>query len=187
MEKTNLVRMGLTSLIFLLILAPNIFAFGVTTLAGDITMAPGESKELTVFELQNMAGEPKDVTMAAEIITGANIASLPVAQFLVPFGKKDVKVYMLISVPQSAKHGDDHKVGVSFKTIDSNGGSMLELSSGIENVVSIHVREPGKEEITGAVTKESELVSLGNILSGLVILLVLAGLVWMWEKRKTQN
>lgn len=173
----------IVTLLLVILLSLNASAFGVTILASDIYMAPGEVKELAVFELQNMAGEPKDITMAADVITGASVAGLLADTFFVPFGTKDVKVSMKMSVPNNAKHGDTYSIGVSFKTISAGEGKMIELSGGVENNIKVIVKEPGREEISGAVVKETGF-GLSNALLGLIFLIAIAGLVYIWEKRR---
>ncbi len=143
MRKMQNKKQGFNLLMILFILVPSTAAFGVTTLYWNdkpLFMHPGQSKEIYV-ELQNMVGG-EDLRLKAEITEGSEIADLinPNKEYLVPFGRKDIKVNIRITVPENAALEDRYIVKLSFKQAAKEEGKMVQMSSSVGTAIPVVIK-----------------------------------------------
>ena len=131
-----------------------------------MTAKPGDVADVTLT-LQNMVGN-EEVILLGSIEEGAEFASLTDEnlKYVVPFGSKDVKVNVRISIPEDALPGETLKVGVSLKQLTEQEGKMVQMGGGVKTVIPIVIESP-----TTAVAAE---VEKNPVFSGLVIAVILS-------------
>lgn len=127
----------------MVLLTPLAYGFGVTSAYWDtnpLQLHPGEEKTVEL-ELQNMAGG-EDIALRAKITEGADIATIlgDTDKYLVPFGRKDIIVKVLIKLSPDAVPGEKKDVAVSFAQVaDESSGEMIQMVSGVGKKIPILV------------------------------------------------
>ncbi len=175
----------LGSLLFLIAI---VNAAGVATPYWDenpLRMYPGESATIELV-LQNMAGGLEDIILKAEISSDRDIASLVEEdrEYLVPFGRDDIKVPIRIEVPEDIEEGGLREILISFNQVADPTEGMVDVVSSVTSKVVVEI--VGAEESTFfQLPKQSE---KGNYLS-LIIGLIILGIIISWviskgKKRK---
>src|SRR3989344_3817339 len=130
----------------LIMALPAAYAMGVSTPYWDtkpLNMVPGQSIEVELL-LQNMVGGD-DVTLVGKISKGEDIAVMtdPDKQYKVPFGEKNVPVHVRVTLPSTARVGYAPRiVGVSFREIAVQQGSMVQIGGGIGSSFPVVVEAP---------------------------------------------
>ena len=130
----------------LLIALPAAYSLGVTTPYWDtkpLNMVPGQSATVELL-LQNMVGG-EDIILVGSVTQGADIAVITdeKKEYKVQFGEKNVPVHLQVTLPASAKVGDAPRIiGVSFKQVTAQGGSMLQIGAGVGSTFPVVVEAP---------------------------------------------
>ncbi len=165
---------------------PLVNSFGVSTpFWGEhqLVIAPGETKDAYV-ELQNMVGD-ENMTLKAEITKGSEIATLidPSTEYFIPFGTRDVKVNIRVTIPKNAPLESAYNIEVSFKQITEAQGGMMQMAGGVGTTIPVIVRLPTSP--TGQAIKENEWNNKASIavLTLLIALLFIIGYATI-KKRK---
>ena len=141
-------------LIALLLLSPLASAFGVSAPYWEtkpLVMLPGESIDFALT-LQNMDGT-EDVVLKAELVGGAEIATLvdEELEYLVPLGKKGIKVNLRAEIPEDTPLGKEYTIRVSFREISTAEEGMVQMVGSIGKNIPVIVKSeevlPEEEEI----------------------------------------
>ena len=180
--------LSLKLLIAILILTPLVNAFGVSTpFWGEhqLILSPGESKDVYV-ELQNMVGD-EDMTLKAEITKGSEIAKLidPSTEYFIPFGQRDRKVNIRVTIPEGIPLETNYNIEVSFKQITTAQGGMMQMAGGVGTTIPVVVKVPPIEgALTGETTREvNGSYSLSMLIGLLLFVLLILGYA-LWRRRK---
>lgn len=178
-------KSGFGFLIALLLLSSLASAFGVTTPYWDtkpLVMSPGESIDFAL-RLQNMDGT-EDVTLKAELVGGAEIATLTdkELEYLVPLGKKGIKVNLRAEIPEDALPGKEYTIRVSFKEISTAEEGMVQMVGGIGKSIPVIVKP--EEVLPEEEAPEEE--EKGFPTAMVVLLLVIVVILWyiLFKKKK---
>ena len=102
----------------------------------------------------------------------------------VPKGIKDKEVKLLIKIPKNAQPGDEWGIITSFRQMNNEGDSPVQINSGITHVFGVMIpKVPETGEVTKAV---GETKGIRSISTGPAVLIIIAGilLVVMLVKRK---
>ncbi len=167
-------------LMFLNLLIPYVNAFGITSFYYEdhpLILNPGETKDVQLI-LQNEKSSPP-VTLKAElnsdiaVLTGKAIFNLATAENNVPVNVK-------VTIPETAKIGDQYSVGLTFTTMAKPGNKMLELGTSITKSFPIVVGEIIAKEPEKPV-KQVSIEGIGTIL---IISLLVALILFIIYKRK---
>lgn len=166
------------SLLFALLALPFVSAFGVTTPYWDskpLVLAPGGTSDL-VLELQNMVGG-EDILLRAIVVEGGEFATLldTNLDYLVPFGTKDVKVPLRISLPESLSEGA-HRVSIAFREVPPEEGKMVQMSGGVRAVIPLVVQKPFVEAGPEAISPGEAQPFPTPVIIALVVLTLLLAL-----------
>ena len=151
MEKNKIINKRLISgllcvLSFLIMLISFTSSFGISSHYWNdnpLKLAPGESA-LVDFGLQNMVGG-EDVTLDASLSSDEGIKvelSDGNSVYPVPFGTKDKKILLNISVPEGAEVGKVHEVALSLKQISTEEGGMLRVTGEVTSTIPVQIVEP---------------------------------------------
>jgi hypothetical protein len=160
-------------------------ASGVATPYWDenpLMMYPGESVIIELV-LQNMAGEPEDIILKAKISSERDIASLieEEREYLVPFGRDDIKVPIEIKIPENIEGGGIMEIFVSFTKVEDSTEGMVNVVPSTTSKIVVEI--VGVEESTfyqqPAPKEEINYLTwiIGLIILGLII-------TWIIKKRK---
>ena len=170
--------------IFLFLIAI-VNAAGVSTPYWDenpLKMYPGESATIELV-LQNMAGGPDDIILKAEISSDRDIASLVEEdrEYLVPFGRADIKVPIEITIPEDIGDGGVREISVSFTQVADPTGGMVNVVSSTTSKIVVEI--VGVEESTFFQQPVPE--EEGNYLSWIISAIILGLIItWIIMKRK---
>ena len=164
------------------LLIPLVQGFGVTAAFWDtnpLQLHPGEEKTVAL-ELQNVVGG-EDITVLAKITEGADIATLvdDSNKYLVPLGRKDIMVNILIKLSPDAVPGEKRDVAVSFTTVTKeSNGEMIQLVSGIGKKIPIVVvsDQLSGAQVAGVSDGPLSLATIA-ILALIIVAVVLLGLI----------
>ena len=169
-------------IIGVVLLIPLVQGFGVTSAYWDtnpLNLYPGEEK-IVELELQNMAGG-EDIALLAKITEGADIAAIlgETDKYLVPFGRKDVIVKVLIKLSPDAVPGEKRDVAVSFAQVaDKSSGEMIQMVSGVGKKIPIVVvsDQLSGAQVAGVSDGPLSLATIA-ILALIIVAVVLLGLI----------
>jgi len=180
----------------LLAIIPLASAFGVTTHYWDtkpLIMYPGQIKDIDV-ELQNMVGD-ENLRLKAEIIEGSEIATLvmePDNEYIVPLGRKDIKVNIRVAIPENAPLEDKYNIKVSFKQVAEEEGKMVQMVASVGTSIPIIIKSveevpveqetPSQEKPSKETTEKISPTSIA-ILS-LVIIAIIVGYILLKKRKK---
>jgi len=173
-------------LIALLLLSPLASAFGVTTPYWDdnpLIMQPGQTKDFALT-LQNMVAGSEDIVLKAELVSGAEIATL-VLEYLVPFGRKDIEVNLRVIIPEDAPFDKEYTIGVSFKQILEDEGKMVQMAGEVRKNIPVIVKSesevPPEEETPPPKEEETKFPVAVVVL--LLVIIVILGYVFFKKKK----
>lgn len=164
-------------LFMLLSLCSVVSAVGVTTHYWDekpLQLYPGQVAETDVV-LQNMVPGSEDVTLFAEITEGSDIATLIDSsnEYLVPFGRKDIKVGILISVPANYQLGDVREVVISFKESAGEGEEMVQMATSVAATIPVLIVTENQALGIEETSSNTWILVIGIlILIGVILLLI---------------
>ena len=126
----------------------NVSAFGITSpywQERPLEVVPGETVDV-YLELQNMLGE-EDITVVAEVVKGSEIVEIvdESNEYFVPFGSKDVKISLRITIPENAAVGTEYEAGITVTTITPGEKGAVSMGSSIEKDFPIIVKSATTE------------------------------------------
>ncbi len=185
MENKNSTKLVLSSLLVLTVLASFISATGVTSLywngenARPLYLQPGESKDI-YFELQNMVGT-SDVSFKVQVINGSEFVKLLDSKdiYEVPTQTENIKVNIKVTMPQTAKVGEKHIIGLAFTAVNPSAGG-FSLGSAFDKYFDIIVPVDNN-----SITEEED--SSNNMYLYLLIgILILGIIIWFVKKNRSQ-
>jgi uncharacterized membrane protein len=185
--KNKELKLSFGFLIFLLLI-PLVNAWGVTTYYEDkspLVMAPGETKDV-YLELQNMDGN-KDVTLKAEMAQGSEIATFidPSREYLVPVGRKDIKVNIRVKIPENAPLDNKYNIVVLFKESPKiEEGKMLQIAGAVGTSIPIVIINLLLENPAPAVVNVKEnKIPINSLLAVVIIIIVIIGFIIIFRKK----
>ena len=146
-------KKGVMILSFLLLIIPIVNGFGITSMYWDtnpLVLEPGQTIDVFLL-LQNMVGD-SDITLRAEMVEGSDIAKIIDSNldYLVPFGSKDVRVNIRITIPEDIPLDNEQIVTVSFKNIVPNEARVMQLTSAITKSIPVKIVGSGEGTKTPA-------------------------------------
>ena len=167
--------LGIVGFVFLMVY---VSAAGVTSGYYDgspLVMSPGETKDI-YLELQNMVGD-KDITFKADIVNGSSIAKIIDKSdiYEVPFGRKDVKVNIKVEIPENATAGEKYNIGLSFRTVKTEGAGQLQFGQAIDKYFDVLVIAP---------VKEKSIINSSNFWITLAIIVIVIIIIIYFLRRK---
>ncbi len=172
-NKNNLIVSKISIILFaiLIILIPKIQAFGVTSpywKDAPLIINEGETKDIEL-ELQNMVGK-EEIILKAEIKNGKEIAELTDSSpiYIVPLGKKDIKVKIKISIPKETKE-EKYELSVLFKQIKKDEEGTIQFSPSITKSLPIIIN---KEKVIEKTEKKDSLFLIFPILIMILTLII---------------
>ncbi len=129
---------------FIILFALKVNSVGVSSeyfAENPLVMSPGEIKDIQIT-LQNMVGS-EDVTLKGSITQGQDIGTITDSNniYLIPFGQKDVKVNVQVSIPIDAQIGSSKDIIVSFLSVttgDTTG--TIRMGMGIDKLIPIKIQ-----------------------------------------------
>jgi len=185
--KNKELKLSFGFLIFLLLI-PLVNAWGVTTYYEDkspLVMAPGETKDV-YLELQNMDGN-KDVTLKAEMAQGSEIATFidPSREYLVPVGRKDIKVNIRVKIPENAPLDNKYNIVVLFKESPKiEEGKMLQIAGAVGTSIPIVIKSATENPAPAVVNvKENKIPINSLLLAVVIIIIVIIGFIIIFRKK----
>ncbi len=184
MKNTKTYMRKITLLILTLFLISSVSAFAVSSKyyqGYPMTIMPGETKTTKII-LQNLASE-EDVTVKAEIVTGAEIVSLigDSDTFLIP--KKDkTEVELQITAPTSAKIKDLYTVDIRFTTVRESESGEFGFGSSIGHNFEVFVGDGSLLE-----EKETKISPLAYVLLALIAILIIIIFLFLKKRKKPKS
>lgn len=180
--KTRIISYGLLFLVLSIISASLVGAVAVTAPYWEgfpLIVNPGDVKNV-VLELQNMVGDG-DITLRAELISGSEIARITDRSndYLVPFGRSDIKVNLRIEIPNNASLGQKWGVGVSFKTVTGAGSEGVAMGMGIQKSFEVIVGPPQE--------KPKEKINVAWIWAGVVVIVIIVLTILLSRRKKKRR
>lgn len=175
----------LLALFLLVISSLSVHAVGVSApywMGNPVALEPGEEKIVTL-ELQNMVGG-EDLKLRAYFKQESEVAEFVDADtdYDLPFGTQDLKVNIIVKVPNNAQIGQKYLVDLAFRSVSSgNGDGPVQLAAEIGKKFEVLVIERPKATAQ-AVSRES-----GYSGYSLLAVLVLIILAWLLFHRKHKN
>ena len=169
--------------LFALLFLNPVHAFAVAApYWGDnpLYVSPGENTEVAL-SLQNMAGEPEDLTVNVELTNGEEITTITSSESInLPFGADNVPVTLAIRIPETAQPNEKWTITVSFETITTEKQvGVITLNTGVEKSFDVIVRS---EESTSNAPEETTnlLQTLQENKILIIILLVALGIILLF-------
>ena len=166
--------------IFLILLTSYVSAFAITSFYYEgypLILNPGETKNIQLLLQNEKTSNP--VTIEAKLAGESDIAELTGKTiFSLKSGEIDVPVNVRISIPETAKIGDEYAVGMTFTTTTKAKTEMLGIGTKITKsfpIVIGKVLEPKKSLL--------DIIPLKGI-AGIVVILALVVLAFMFYKKK---
>ena len=136
-------RFGILMLI-IVVLSQFAFGFGISSpywKENPLIMYPGQTKDVAL-SLQNLVGD-QDLIILASIEEGSKIASIrdKKAEYLMPFGSKDVYVNVRGHVPEDLNIGQNVSIGVLIKeTAAGKKEEMLRTVAGVKQFIPVIIK-----------------------------------------------
>lgn len=191
-NRMKTIKIILSALVMLLLLGA-VYGFGVTTPYWDtnpLVMSPGQTVEFHLL-LQNMAGDGGDIAAIASVTDGNEFAQITDtnSQYEVPFGTKDTKVNLKVSIPEGTPNGN-HEIRITVDTIPAGAPGMLQLGTGTETRIPLQIVGgaplPNPPNLAPAAIQEqkSSAATLTGILIGLGVLILLIVIIILYKKKK---
>lgn len=175
----------ITFVILILALAVYVKATGVSSEyynGNPLAMGAGETRVIQL-ELQNMVGN-EDVYLKGVITEGSNFAQIidPDTTYFVPYGTKDTKVNVRITMPADIQPGI-YKFTASFiTTTPGQTSGTVRLGIGIDKIIPVRVNSPPKP------TGFAAFKSMGtNSIALIVVVLVALVFLIMFFVRKPKK
>ena len=175
--------LGISCLLLLIFFSVKSLSVGVTSEYYDgnpLQMFPGQTK-IIYLELQNMVGN-EDIYLKGAITQEKDVAQITDASnvYFVPYGKKDVKVAIKITLPADAVIGERKNVMVSFISVTPGQTSgTVRIGLGIDKIIPVNVNAPAKPE-------KSPMTSSYWIIGALIIIVAFI-LYLMLKKKKSKK
>lgn len=189
----KIIKIILLNLI-ILILLHSVYSAGVSSPYSEtipLVMAPGQTYEF-YLELQNMVGN-EDLKFTAKINSGSEFLEITDTEkeYLVPVGRKDIKVNVKVTLPEDTEEGD-YDLSLEFKMVPliQEGGSMVNLDQGVVMNFPLQVEEgatlPG-QQVSSEVSlpsPEEQPAGKGNLWWVVALVIVLVIIVALLIRKK---
>ena len=178
-------------LIILAVMMSLVSAFGVTTYyweTNPLIMYPGQTKNINV-ELQNMVGGA-DLRLKAELTEGMEIATLidPDEEYLIPFGRKDIKVNIKVVIPENVPLEDKYYIKIAFKEAATEEGKMLQMASSVGATIPVVIKSieevPAEQEQIQLQEEEQVSVTTIVVLSLVILAIIIGYIIFKFKKKK---
>ena len=177
-------------IIFVLMIAMpmSVKALGINSAyfpGNPLTLQPGETKTIGLG-LTNLAGEPQNFTMIAEITQGVEIAQLTEKdkQYSVPFGTdNDIAIGLTVTAPTEAPIGTEYSVEVIVTTITTGAGGGVVLGQSIGKTIPVTIVSPTVEITPTKQALPAELIIL-IILIIIVLVAIIMAIISMKKKKQ---
>lgn len=181
-------------LFFLVVLSFVSFAgaFGIAVSYWDpdnpLRLEPGDSATIT-FRLQNEVGD-EDITLRAELVEGAEIASIidESKTYFVPLGSRDVRTSILVDVPEDTPLGSEYKISVAYTQLVGDEGGMVQVASKIIQNIPVVVGEKTvlAEEPKASPAEEGISSTSVMIIIGILVIILILYLLLRKKKRTSR-
>jgi hypothetical protein len=179
MRKNKKICLGITFLLFGILMIGNVLAFAVSSMYWEdnpLTINPGETKH-DYITLQNMAGT-ETVKATVTILQGSGIVTLDNSGMIyeIPVGQK-VQVNYTVTVPADSVIGGIQNIIFDISTVAQQGTGPMTFGSGAQTLVPVLITQKS----VPAEVKTSPWIYY--LIAG-IILLVLVILVVLKAKKK---
>lgn len=144
-----------------------------------LIMAPGETKNVALI-LQNMVGD-QDLVLKAELEEGSEIATLIDSnlEYLVPLGKKDIKVNLRISIPENTPIDTEYNIITSFREVKAEKAGMVHLGTRIDKAFPVIVKAPPQP-----ILEEKPITITNTTLLIILIIIIVIGYFILKKKKE---
>lgn len=169
--------------LLLVLLIGSISAFAVSSKYWEeypLQISPGETKDVKIV-LQNMAGQPNNVTVKGVITKGSEIAKLIDEDkiYSVPFGQK-TELILRVSIPTEMPIGSNvDNIVLSFTTMIKDETGTFGFSNSVEKIIPVKIIEQPK-----IVTKPEREINPWTYLIGIIILIILIIIIIRITKKR---
>ncbi|MBI2451561.1 hypothetical protein HYV50_00615 [Candidatus Pacearchaeota archaeon] len=186
-KSNSIIKFGICSLFLIIILSSGVISPGVASPPygpeSPLELVPGESKSLD-FILQNAGGE--DIKFRVTLTQGEAIARLTDnnLEYLVPAGRTDVKVPVLVSIPEEAVLGSEHTVGISVEEIPVTSEGTLQFATRYGSSFPVVVKAFSPGEAGGETEEGLSTGLLIGIAIGILVLLIIILVVVLKRRSK---
>lgn len=165
-------------------------AFGVTApywKENPLTMAPGETKEVT-FTLQNMVGD-EDMQATVDLISDKRyVELLGETEYDVPAKTKDIPVTVKISIPQEISIGTSFPLRIAFRSAAKGTTQQIQLGTGIEKTFDVFVGQgQAVQEVEAPVTPKKEYALLKKPATPALIVIIVVFLIWLLLRKSRKK
>jgi len=129
---------------------PLVTAFGIAVSYWDpdnpLRLEPGDSANIS-FRLQNAIAGDGDITLIAEIVEGAEIATIldESTEYFVPAGSEGVRTNIRVSIPVDTPLGTKYKLAIGYTQVAEDEGQMVQVAAKIVQNIPVVV---GEETVT---------------------------------------
>ena len=147
-----------------------------------LSMKAGETRYIQL-ELQNMVGN-EDIYLKGVITQGTEFVTITDKDtlYFIPFGRKDIKVNLKVTIPENTAHGT-YKFIASFVTATPGETTgTIRVGTGIDKVVPIRVNAP-PQPVTGKALNPLA----NNNLTIVFIIAIIAIIVFLVLKKKKKK
>lgn len=185
-------------LLVCLFLVQAVYSAGVASPYSEnipLVMAPGQVHEF-YLGLQNMVGN-EDLKSIVKVSSGNEFLEITDTnnEYLVPFGSKDIKINLKVTVPEDIKEGD-YTLGVEVKFIPINegkNGGMVELNQGIATNIPLQIKEGALQpkpqvtettETSTSVFSKQKAKSNSLLIFAFVVVIIIVLLVFLFRRKK---
>lgn len=170
---------------FVILFALKVNSVGVSSeyfTENPLIMSPGETKDIQIT-LQNMVGS-EDVTLKGSITQGQDIATITDTNsvYLIPFGQKDIKVNIKVSIPAETQIGSSKDIIVSFLTVtpgDTTG--TIRMGMGIDKLIPVKVQLKEQQNI------KSPTQNYTGLIWGIIAIIILVIIFLLLRKKQTKK
>ena len=179
--------LGMFLLVLLSISFVNAFGIAVSYWEpnNQLKLQPGDSVDIT-FRLQNMASDDEDITLRAELIEGAEIATITdqSKEYFVPAGVEGVKTNIRVTIPESVPLGTTYKIAVSYTQIAEEGSQMVQLATKITQNIPVIVGEETIVLVEPEYILDEGISTNTKIILSILALLIIAAFIYFLRRRK---
>lgn len=141
---------------------------------------------IVYLELQNMVGD-KDIKLKVELIGGSEIATLidPSKEYLVPFGRKDIKVNIRVKIPENVPIDSKYNIAVLFKELVKEEGKMIQIVGAVGGTIPVVVKSASEIPAGTPISpKETKISPINFLWILIIIIIVIIGFIILFKKKK---
>jgi len=179
MINKKILQFGVLSILVAAVVASQVYAFGVASENGPITIYPGETKTINL-RLQNMVGD-EDLQVKANLTESAGIATLDKTDYFVKLGTHNNEVNITLHVPSNAPINTEYKLIISFVTLTPGSASGVSFAQGIDKGITVLVVAKTPEKPQAGIS------TITIILIVAAIIIVIIVIILLIRRRKKQE